>query len=797
MPVFDDAGHFEGYCGATTNVTERYKADEALRIAQEHFVEAIEALSEGFVMFDVEERFILCNSRYREMYAPASEQLVPGIKREDWLRICTESGFNIDAIGREEEWNAQYMRDVRSGTLPQEYRFGKDRFIRRVDYRTASGGTAGLRLDVTETTKAIQALSESEALLRSIIDNLPSNLQLMKPDGRFIMVNKAFADWYGRHPEDFVGKRSIDINAKAHAEVANAQFRQVVEQRQVVTEERDMILPGGRHFQALITKFPVFNGAGNLISVGSFRSDISQLKAVEKAIRDRERQLRLVMDSLPVVISYLDANGRYRMVNRTAAEWHGKAQAEIIGRRPEDMLGGQYERLQDRLAEALAGREVTFERNITWGDGVIRDTRITYVPHTAEDGTVDGILCLGQDVTSLNMAHEQLRRFERVDSIAQVTGGIAHEFNNMLMALAGNLEMLQEGDFENEAEELRAVEMMLDVVEHGRDLTTRLVGYTGNPFAQPEVLDIGERLFAAAGFLRPALGESIDLAVEIDQGLWPIYVDPFGLEDSLMNLAINARDAMPRGGKISIRAGNRVLDASLASAPPFALKSQEYVAVSFGDTGCGITPEILKKVFDPFFTTKAPGKGTGLGLSMVYGFVYRQSSGFIDIESAPGRGTFVTMYFPRATGERVARTPIQRHRFTAPRSGEGRTVLFVEDDAIVRATLTRQLRAQDYKVIVAVDSEEAMAKLADPGAFDILLTDVVLPGSLSGVDIAETLHKERPEFPVVLISGYAPGALAARGIRASRYRILSKPCRREELAYALDEAYENAQATQG
>lgn len=318
----------------------------------------------------------------------------------------------------------------------------------------------------------------------------------------------------------------------------------------------------------------------------------------------------------------------------------------------------------------------------------------------------------------------------------------------------------------------------------------------GNPFARPEVLDIGDKLFAAAGFLRPALGESIDLAVEVDQGLWPVEIDPFGLEDSLMNLAINARDAMPAGGRISIRAGNRVLDASLASSPPFALKSREHVAVSIGDTGTGMPPDILERAFDPFFTTKAPGKGTGLGLSMVYGFVYRQSDGFIDIESTPGRGTLITMYFPRATAEEAAGKPIQINRVTVQRFGEGRTVLLVEDDAIVRTTLTRQLQAQGYAVIAAADGEEAMAKLAGPDTLDILLSDVVLPGALSGVDIAETLYRERPGFPVVLISGYAPGELVARGFRASRYRILAKPCRREDLAQALNEAFEDAQAMQ-
>jgi PAS domain S-box-containing protein len=787
VPVIDRDGSFQGYRGVCSDVTGRVLANQLAHSAHRRFVDAIEALSEGFVLFDADYRFVTCNTRYREMFAPTAEMLKPGVHLEDWLRTRARAGYVPAAIGREEEWIAQRMRDWGNPEGSWEFRLSDDRYIRVMDYRTASGGLAGLRLDITESRKAEAELRKSESLLRSIVDNMPARMDLKDMDGNFLLVNEAFARARGTTPEAILNYRPRELTTPEHGAASAAHIRKVVETGRTIVEERDTFLKSGERYQALVTKFPVFDENGKMWRIGSFGTDITRLKAVEMALRDRESQLRLLIDSLPVLIAYLDSDLRCRMVNSIGETWCAKPQEAILGSRPADLLGAQFEEWRGMLDASLQGQAQVFERKIAWPDGVTRGMHISYAPHIAADGKVAGVFCMLEDVTEAKRAQEQLRRSQRTEAVAQVTGGVAHEFNNLLMAITGNLELLLEDGFDDGDAAREAVQRVLGFAFRGKDLTGQLLSYTGNPLTHPEIMDLGEKVTSMSGFLRPVLGERITLSVDIDSDLWPVEVDPGEFEETMTNLALNARDAMPDGGEIVVTVTNRKLDKGFAASRPYSVTLGDYVCVTFSDTGSGMPQDVVEKAFDPFFTTKEVGKGTGLGLSMVYGFVHRQSGGYVDIDSEPGAGTTVTLYFPRGrVAEHLAEPP--GAGFVQPLPGVGRTVLLVEDDPDVRDMLVMQLESWDYAVVSARDGTAALGSVGRCRRVDLLLCDVVLPGRMSGIDLAEAMCRERPELRVVLMSGYAREDLLSRGYRASHFPLLAKPYGREELWDALRSA---------
>ncbi len=364
---------------------------------------------------------------------------------------------------------------------------------------------------------------------------------------------------------------------------------------------------------------------------------------------------------------------------------------------------------------------------------------------------------------------EDLRQSQKMEAVGQLTGGIAHDFNNLLTGIVGSLDLMQSRLAQGRHENLqRYIEAAMSSANRAAALTHRLLAFARRQPLDPRATDANALIVGMSDLLRRTISESIDLRIETDPGLWPTLCDPNQLENAILNLAINARDAMPGGGTLSIRTGNARWDEAESGKPG---DRSEYVRIRVSDTGTGMTPEVIARAFDPFFTTKPLGQGTGLGLSMIYGFA-RQSDGHTRIESVVGQGTTITLYLPRHRGELDGAGP---DAAVATRSrGDGQTVMVVEDEPVVRDVIMEVLHDLGYRAIQAVDGPSGLRALAVAGHIDLLVTDVGLPG-LNGRQLADQARLARPDLKVLFITGYAESAAVSAGFLEPGMAMITKP----------------------
>jgi signal transduction histidine kinase/ActR/RegA family two-component response regulator len=369
-------------------------------------------------------------------------------------------------------------------------------------------------------------------------------------------------------------------------------------------------------------------------------------------------------------------------------------------------------------------------------------------------------------------AEARLRQAQKMEAVGQLTGGVAHDFNNLLQALASCLQMIERRTKDP------GIAALLDsgqqAVNRGAKLTQQLMGFARREALRAEAVDVRDQILGMSGLLSRALPADVRLAVEIEPGLWPVEVDPTQFELAVLNIAVNSRDAMPDGGRLTITAAN----ASLGHGDPRGLAG-DFVRLTVSDTGTGMAPEVLDRVFEPFFTTKTVGKGSGLGLSQVHGFA-RQSGGTVEIGSTPGQGTSVSLLLPRS-----AKAPARADEVAAliplrPSAG-GKRVLMVEDDPLVGAVVASALVDIGFAVKSASTAEEALALLEGGASIDLLFTDVVMPGTMSGIDLAKEVRRRNPGLPVLLATGYSRDVASIRG----GFRVLAKPYRIDALVEAL------------
>jgi signal transduction histidine kinase len=379
---------------------------------------------------------------------------------------------------------------------------------------------------------------------------------------------------------------------------------------------------------------------------------------------------------------------------------------------------------------------------------------------------------------------QQLTQSQKMEAVGQLTGGIAHDFNNILTVIAGTIEILADAVADQpELAELTA--MVDDAAQRGAELTQRLLAFARKQPLHPRVTDINELVIGAARLLRPTLGEHVEIESMLEDDSWPTLVDPGQLTTALVNLAVNSRDAMPNGGKLTLETGNVYLDEAYAEVHR-EVAPGAYVMVAVSDNGTGIPAAILDKVFDPFFTTKEVGKGTGLGLSMVYGFV-KQSGGHIKIYCEEGHGTSIKLYLPRATGREIDAVDLAK---APPMQGGTETILVVEDDPLVRQYVITQLVGLGYRAIPAANADEALLLIDQGTACDLLFTDVIMPGSRNGRELAGEVMQRRPGVKVLYTSGYSQSAIIHNGRLDPGVLLLTKPYRRADLARMIRIALE-------
>ena len=533
--------------------------------------------------------------------------------------------------------------------------------------------------------------------------------------------------------------------------------------------------------------------------------DVTERKAIEQALRASEDRLAAIFGQASVGMSELGLDGRFQRVNGALCAMLGRTPEQLLTlnvndiMHPDDVAGNAV--LFRGLIET--GASFTLEKRYLKPDGsavwVSSNVSLLVDPH----GRPQALIAVKTDITErrrveqalheLNetlehrverevaeraKAEEALLQAQKMEAVGQLTGGIAHDFNNVLQIISGNLQLLYLLPQQDGSSRQR-LETAIAAVERGAKLSSQLLSFARRQPLQPVVTDLGRLVRKMDPLLRRALGDATELALVVGGGLWNALVDPSQLENVILNLAINARDAMNDAGKLTIELGNAVLDTQ-RSQLAVDVPAGQYVLLSVADTGCGMSDAVLQRVFEPFFTTKPEGEGTGLGLSMAYGFV-TQSRGHIRIDSEPGRGTAVKIYLPRSAMEAVEDAAQLDDEIV----GGSETILVVEDDAGVRATVVDMLGALGYAVLKAEDGESALLMLRAGLHIDLLFTDVIMPGPVRSPDLARQAQQLLPELAVLFPSGYPQDAIVHGGRRDTGVALLSKPDRRDDLARKL------------
>ncbi|MBL8491070.1 MAG: PAS-domain containing protein [Rhodocyclaceae bacterium] len=503
---------------------------------------------------------------------------------------------------------------------------------------------------------------------------------------------------------------------------------------------------------------------------------------IATALRRSEERLRLINDTIPTLIGYFDHREVFQYANKGYADRFQPNGGTVTGRSIRDVVGMEvYSQVREKVREALGGRHVTYEYGMT-RNGARHYARSTLVPEFGPDGETLGCFVFSYDITEQKRMQTALVQAQKMEAIGQLTGGLAHDFNNLLTVVIGNLAALRDHRPDDPAL-AEFIDPALQSARRGVQLIKRLLSFSRQQPLDPVSVEAGGLIRDMMVLIRRSMPESIALASELPPEPIHLVADPAQLESALLNCALNARDAMPDGGRLRIAAAPVFLDGEAAvfhDVPP-----GRYVRIEVADTGTGMDEATLARVFEPFFTTKRFGTGSGLGLSMVYGFV-RQSAGGIRILSRPGGGSTVSIVLPEGQPGDADDAPPDQDG-----AAGGRLVLLVEDDQEVRRVVRQQLVDLGHPVVEAEDGVQALALAEQVADIAVLVSDVVMPGGMDGWQLAERVAAIRPEMQVVLMSGYAEGpagAPAAGGGEAVRAPVLAKPFEARELARALQAA---------
>jgi PAS domain S-box-containing protein len=506
---------------------------------------------------------------------------------------------------------------------------------------------------------------------------------------------------------------------------------------------------------------------------------MSRRDEADAALRANQAQFQSIMAHAPMMVSLKDRQGRYTFVNEAFQKFTGRDEHVVLGKTAADLNAKEFADLiaaEDRTAmetRRAIQREIT-----TLPEHGARTALLMKFPVFDERGEVTGVGTVMTDITEQKRIEVQLAQAQRIEAVGQLSGGIAHDFNNLLTSILLNADVLASLLDDKLRPLAEAVRM---AAERGADLTRRLLAFGRRQMLEPRPTDVKDLLAGMEPLLHRTLGEHIEIQSHHAAELWSATIDPGQLESAVLNLAVNARDAMPSGGRLTIETANVEFDAEQAGIYP-EIKPGQYVMIAVGDTGCGMPPNVLARAFEPFFTTKDVGKGTGLGLSMVYGFV-KQSDGHARIYSEVGIGTVVRLYLPRALVAAVVTNAAPTIAPALPRGDE--TILFVEDDPMVRQHTGRQIVGLGYAVVAAENAAEAISLVSDGCVPDLLFTDVVMPGGMNGRQLALKLRERWPNLRVLYSSGYAHGRLTIDDEPVPSKYVLGKPYRRADLANKL------------
>jgi PAS domain S-box-containing protein len=625
-----------------------------------------------------------------------------------------------------------------------------------------------------------------ELLVQSVTDYA---IYMLDPKGRVTSWNAGARRFKGYEPEEIVGEHFSRFYTPEEREQEIPRIALETAEREGRFEaEGWRVRKDGSRFWANVVVDPIRDPAGTLVGFAKVTRDLTDKKAADEELRRSEERFRLLVQSVTdYAIFMLDPDGRISSWNAGAERFKGYAAGEILGEHfsrfysEEDREAGI-----PRVALETARREGRFEAE-GWRvrkDGSRFWANVIIDPIRNEDGQLIGFAKVTRDLTEKRAVEEQLRQSQKMEAVGQLTGGLAHDFNNLLTGISGSLEMMQVRIAQGRIAEFDRYFMAAQgAVKRAAALTHRLLAFSRRQTLDPRPTNVNRLLSGLGELVRRTVGPSIEVEVVGASGLWPILVDPNQLENAVLNLCINGRDAMPDGGKLTIETSNKWLDVRAARQQD--LPVGQYVSICVTDTGTGMTPDVIAKAFDPFFTTKPIGEGTGLGLSMIYGFA-RQSGGQVRVYSEVGQGTTMCLYLPRHAED----APSEEEAGLSTKvdlTGDGEVVLVIDDEPTIRMLVAEVLAESGYAVIEAPDGTAGLRVLDSNARIDLLITDVGLPGGLNGRQVADAARVSRPNLKVLFITGYAENAVIGRGRLDNGMFVLTKPFQMEILAERIRE----------
>jgi PAS domain S-box-containing protein len=766
--------------------------EPSVEVMREHMLKldtALNNMSQGLCMYDAKAQLVLCNRRYLEIMGLPAEFAEPGRPLQETLTRRKAMGL---LAGDPQELCAALLAAAAAGkSLAHVIDTPEGRSVRVVNRPMADGGWVATFDDITEQRQAERERDRNQAFLNSVINHVPTTIYVQDAhDLRYVLLNRAGEKYHGISREKMIGKTARELFPPDSAEIIDRRDRECLASGcEQFSEETAIDVPGGARRIVTATRVPIFDQNGAAQFIVGVVNDLTERKRAEDAERHNAEILTATITSMADAVLVIGERGEVLLANPAAKrlfgdrldidseEWRRAYQTL----QPDGVTPFQPE--QTPIARAVRGEAVDNLEIVLRPVGVAIATHLIANGRPLRDatGALKGAVIVYRDETAAKDTERQLRQSQKMDAIGQLTGGIAHDFNNILTVITGTIEIL--ADAVAQQPQFAAIaEMIAQAAERGADLTQHLLAFARKQPLRPRDTDVNALILETTRLLRASLGEQIEIEAMLEEDAWPALVDGSQLTTALLNLAVNARDAMPGGGKLTLETGNTYLDESYAKAqgevPP-----GHYVMIAVTDNGSGIPAAIRDKVFEPFFTTKGTGKGTGLGLSMVYGFV-KQSGGHIRIYSEEGYGTTIKIYLPRAAAAPVATAAPSP---SAPAGGR-EVVLIVEDDTLVRKYVTAQLQSLGYRTLEASNAAEAVA-VADRGtAFDLLFTDVIMPGAMNGRELAREMTRRRPDLKVLFTSGYTENALLDHGRLPQGVLLLAKPYRKSDLAGMLRQA---------
>ena len=641
-------------------------------------------------------------------------------------------------------------------------------------------GYRGIDRDITRRRELESALERAEHEKRLILDNLSESVVYTDLDLNILWLNKAAYASHGRTREEFIGRRCYTLWGNSDEPCEDCALIRAMQSGTTCEIEKQW--KDGRFW--LNQGHPVRDVNGKVVAGIEVSLDITPLKRAERALLESEHRYHALFESAGDAI-LLIKDDRYIDCNRKALDMFGGNAEQVVGQSchflsPLRQRSGELSEKAgtEKIALAMEGKIQRYDWQYRRLDGAILDVEVTL--NRVDLGGEYHLLAIVKDLTERKRLQEQLWQSQKMEAVGRLAGGVAHDFNNLLTVINGYSEILLLSPDGATPALLEYGREIKAAAEKATVLTRQLLAFSRRQVLAPKVLDLNQLISNLERMLKRLIGEDIQLVTELQPGLGRVKADPGQIEQVIVNLVVNSRDAMPRGGRLTISTHDVVLGQTLAPFS-FPISPGPYIQVSVIDTGVGMDAETQAHLFEPFFTTKELGKGTGLGLATVYGII-KQSGGYIWADSRPGEGTRLEVYLPR-TDESLS----EEEAKVSPGelSGGVETILVVEDEAGVRALIERGLSKLGYRVLLAGTGEEALVISSSyDGRIHLLLTDVVMPG-MSGVDVAHRLLSGRPEMRILYMSGYTNDAMLRRGVQTAGTPFIQKPFTMQSLGHKL------------